>query len=104
MAVESGISNDVIDRLKSDTMKFEECSLSQKKIGVGLLMDESGLVFNKWLEKLIGFVNLGETNQDFETLESSLCSNDGTTSAKAFIFLSGSSVPNMQFVYSMGCH
>ena len=30
MAVESGISNEVIDCLKSD-MKFEECSSSQKK-------------------------------------------------------------------------
>ena len=39
-------------------------------------MDEmkikSGLVFNKRLGKLIGF----ETNQDLQTLESNLCSNE----------------------------
>ena len=44
------------------------------------MMDEmkirSGLVFNKYNDKIVGFVNLGSVNKDLEELQLSL---DGTT-------------------------
>lgn len=75
MTIQSGVSNEMIKRLKND-MKFDECSPSMKKVGI--LLDEmkikSGLVFNKKLGKLVGFVDLGTINNDLEALESSLTS------------------------------
>ena len=69
---------EMINRLKKE-MKFDDCSPSMKKFGV--LLDEmkikSGLVFNKKLGKLVGFVDLGNINRDLEVLET--CSTHATT-------------------------
>ena len=55
-------------------MEFDQCSSSQKKVTV--LMNEmkikSALVFTKSAGKLVGFVNLQDTNKDLEMLKSTL--------------------------------
>ena len=56
--------------------------ITQKKVTV--LMDEmkikSGLVFNKYTGKLVGFVNFRDINRDLETLKSTL--SEDTASSK----------------------
>jgi len=73
LSVEPGVSNELIQRMKSD-MQFDSCP-DQEKL-VGLMMDEmkvkSGLVFSKRTDRLVGFVNLGSINSDLEALQSSL--------------------------------
>ncbi len=70
---QTGVSHSVILKLKED-MQFSSSSPSQRKVII--LMDEmkikSDLVFNKGSKRLIGFVNLGEVNNDLESLRQSL--------------------------------
>ena len=75
MAIDSGVSCEVIERLKND-MNFSTCSDSQKMVSV--MLDEmkikSGLVFNRHTGKIVGFVNLGSICSDLDALQSSLLS------------------------------
>ena len=75
MAINSGVSCEVIERLKND-MNFSTCSDSQKMVSV--MLDEmkikSGLVFNRHTGKIVGFVNLGSICSDLDALQSSLLS------------------------------
>ena len=72
MSVDVGISSSVMKRLKND-INYEGSGENYK---VGILMDEmkikSGLVFNKKLGKIVGFVNLGSVNSDLKAMEESL--------------------------------
>jgi hypothetical protein len=82
-SVEPGVSNELIQRMKS-SMKFDSCA-DQEKI-VGLMMDEmkvkSGLVFSKRRDRLVGFVNLGSINNDLEVLQSSLAKESSNHKAE----------------------
>ena len=59
-----------MERLKN----FEKFDDSEKIVSI--MMDEmrvrSGLVFNRYSGRLVGFVNLGDTNSDLEAMQSSL--------------------------------
>lgn len=70
---QTGLSIPVINKFKED-MCLSSSSPSQRKVTI--LMDEmkvkSGLVFNKASNRLVGFVNLGEVNNDLEILRKNL--------------------------------
>lgn len=71
--VDAGVSQSLIERMKKD-LGFDGSSTAVRMIGV--IMDEmkikSGLVFERNMGKLVGFVDLGSVNSELEALERSM--------------------------------